>query len=185
MQRVGFKQDDTLLNAPRYTAPARSQTLFGNARLDALRRLAGWTRSVRLCVPTRSVGTRIGEIRGGARTAAFFAGDFQHRPAEIRAHDVYRAFRRPPVGQGQIGRAGANVENRRIVLGRDEPNGFPPPPPVDAQRQQPVQEIVSPGDLAEHFLHAGGGFIERHGIWLAKRIARRVLTSRFLIYNML
>src|SRR5688572_13380279 len=38
---------------------SRYHALRGTASFDALRRTPRWTQSVRLCVPTRSVGTRL------------------------------------------------------------------------------------------------------------------------------
>ena len=93
----------------------------------------------------------------------FFAADGQHRLAEVGADDRRLPLGSPPIGQGQIGRAGANIEDRRIALRRHELYGFPPPRAIDAQRQQPVEQIVPPGDFAEHLLHAGGGFVEGRG----------------------
>ena len=77
----------------------------------------------------------------------------QHRQAEVGGDDLDP---RPAQGQSLVAGAAAEVEDPR-TRGEDEGLGeLAAPDPVERGRQQVVQEVVPPGDPAEHRPDAGG-----------------------------
>jgi hypothetical protein len=91
----------------------------------------------------------------GLCPAAFFSADFQHGQAEVGADDGDFSLRGSPILQGQVGRAGADVEDRQVAFGRHKPYGFSPPRAIDTQRQHAIEQIIASGDFAEHLPYAG------------------------------
>ena len=80
----------------------------------------------------------------------FLPADREHLVAEVGGDDRRLAAGGAVVGERQVAGAGAHVENRQRPVRRHEPHRSPPPVAIDAQRQQVIQKIVPPGDLAEH-----------------------------------
>ena len=65
------------------------------------------------------------------------------------------------VGQGQVGRPGAAIEDRNPRLGRHRPGREGSPGSIDVQAEQVVEQIVPPRDRGEHPPHAAVGLVER------------------------
>ena len=69
----------------------------------------------------------------------------------------------PPVGQGQIGRSRAHVQHGPLARRRNKPHGLAAPPAIHSPRQELIEQIVSPGDLAKHLPDAVGRLVDSHG----------------------
>ena len=77
-------------------------------------------------------------------------GDLQHGPAEVQAHHHRSGRAGPHVLQRQVGRAGAQVQDRGLSDRGNQFDRAAAPAAIDAQRQQMVEPVVARGNLTEH-----------------------------------
>jgi hypothetical protein len=66
------------------------------------------------------------------------------------------------IGQRQIPRPAAQIQDRPAASRRHSTHRLPAPVFINPKRQEMVQKIVSRGDFAEHLADAAGGFIDGH-----------------------
>ncbi len=85
----------------------------------------------------------------------------QHPLDEVDAHDAAHAGL-PEERQGEVARAGGEVEGEGPRRRRGEARGGPPPHAVAPARHQRVHEVVARRDAREHRLHARGLVAQYH-----------------------
>ncbi len=112
-----------------------------------------------------------GDPPGGARLANLQATDLEHLAAEVGADDRRSTLAGAVVGQGQVGRPGAAIEDRNPRLGRHHSRREGPPGSIDVQAQQVVEQIVPSGDRGEHPPHPAVGLVNGGGT--LGRVGRR------------
>ena len=120
---------------------------------DDLEQALGEGKLLRVRFDERHPGPRFIVGRGPA-IDDFAGGQGEHLVREICSIDGNLAGSLVPIGNRQISRAGANVENRSGAARRNVANRPPAPIVVDAAGKEMIQEVVSLRYLSEHLANA-------------------------------
>ena len=108
----------------------------------------------------RGIAAHERNARGQAAPAQFVEADAQHRAGEVHA-DYARGRFRVQRRDRQIGRAGAQVEDARLLRQMRLAHRARAPSRVETGAEEVIEEVVASRDRIEHRRDAIGGLVER------------------------